>query len=132
MAYELSKPADLPKSLPGETKVVIECKGSYHVPGANALHYAGLFVFPVHSLLINGFGNNTIRKIKTDTADTVKIADYAIKNRLEPKVYVCEENVRKMLNACSRQYNKYNKIKTVLKKSHFCYWFLLAGIFYKN
>ncbi len=119
MAYELSKPADLPESLPGETKVVIECKGSYHVPGANALHYAGLFVFPVHSLLINGFGNNTIRKFKTDKAGAVKIADYAIKNRLEPKVYVCEENVRKMLNACSRQYNKYNKIKTDLKKISF-------------
>lgn len=43
-ACELSKLADLLKSLPGETKIVMECTGSYHIPVANALNYAGIFV----------------------------------------------------------------------------------------
>ena len=51
-ACELSKLADLLKSLSGETKVVMECTGSYHIPVANALYYAGIFVSPVHSMLI--------------------------------------------------------------------------------
>ena len=101
-ACELSKLADLLKSLPGETKVVMECTGSYHVPVANALHYAGIFVSSVHSLLIHDFGNNTIRKIKTDKADAAKIANYAIQNWLELEAYVPEEDLRKMLKAYSR------------------------------
>lgn len=116
-ACELSKLADLLKSLPGETKVVMECTGSYHIPVANALHYAGIFVSTVHSLLIHDFGNNTIRRVKTDKADAVKIANYAIHNRLALEAYVPEEDVRKMLKAYSRQYNKYSKIKTVLKNN---------------
>lgn len=116
-ACELSKLADLLKSLPGETKVVMKCTGSYHVPVANALHYAGVFVSPVHSLLIHDFGNNTIRNIKTDKADAVKIANYAIQNWLELEAYFPEEDIRKMLKAYSRQYNKYNKIKTSLKNN---------------
>lgn len=76
---ELSKPADLLKSLPGETKAVMEFTGSYHVPIANALHRAEKFVSPMHSMLIHDFGNNTIRSVKTDKADAVKIANYTIK-----------------------------------------------------
>ena len=116
-ACELSKLADLLKSLPGETKVVMECTGSYHIPVANALYYAGIFVSPIHSMLIHNFGNNTIRKVKTDKADAVKIANYAIQNWLDLKAYVPEEDIRKMLKAYSRQYNKYNKIKTSLKNN---------------
>lgn len=116
-ACELSKLADLLKSLPGETKVVMECTGSYHIPVANALHYAGIFVSPVHSLLIHDFGNNSIRRVKTDKADAVKIANYAIQNWLALDAYVPEEDARKMLKAYSRQYNKYNKIKAALKNN---------------
>lgn len=116
-ACELSKLADLLKSLPGETKVVMECTGSYHVPVANALHYAGIFVSTVHSLLIHDFGNNSIRRVKTDKADAVKIANYAIQNWLALDAYVPEEDARKMLKAYSRQYNKYNKIKAALKNN---------------
>lgn len=116
-ACELSKLADLLKSLPGETKVVMECTGSYHLPVANALHYAGIFVSTVHSLLIHDFGNNTIRRVKTDKADAVKIANYAIQNWLALEAYTPEEDVRKILKSYSRQYNKYSKIKTVLKNN---------------
>lgn len=116
-ACELSKLADLLKSLPGETKAVMECTGSYHVPVANALYHAGIFVSPVHSMLIHDFGNNTIRRVKTDKADAVKIANYAIQNWLDLASYTPEEDTRKMLKAYSRQYTKYNKIKAALKNN---------------
>lgn len=114
---ELSKLADLLKSLTGETKVVMECTGSYHLPIANALHHAGLFVSTVHSLLIHDFGNNTIRRVKTDKADAIKIANYAISNWVDLAKYTPEEDIRKMLKAYSRQYTKYNKMKTTLKNN---------------
>ena len=41
---ELSKLVDLLKSLSGETRVVMECTGSYHIPIAIFLHNAGFFV----------------------------------------------------------------------------------------
>jgi transposase len=111
---ELSKLANLLKSLHSETKVVMECTGAYHLPIAHALHEAGLFVSTVHAQLIHDFGNNTIRKVKTDKADALKIANYALANWLNLSEYVPEEDIRHMLKVYSRQYSKYNKLKTVL------------------
>jgi transposase len=111
---ELSKLANLLKSLHGETKVVMECTGAYHLPIAHALHEAGLFVSTVHAQLIHDFGNNTIRKVKTDKADALKIANYALANWLNLPEYVPDEDIRHMLKVYSRQYSKYNKLKTVL------------------
>jgi transposase len=95
----------------------MECTGNYHLPIANALHAAGLHVSTVHALLIYDFGNNSIRKRKNDKADAVKIANYGLANWLELPRYVPEENVRQMLKAFSRQYNKYSKVKTTLKNN---------------
>ena len=114
---ELSELAKTLKSLNGETKVIMECTGSYHLPIANALHEAGLIVCAVHAQLIRNFGNNTIRKVKTDKADSVKIANYGLTNWLDLKEYVPEDDIRHMLKAFSRQYNKYNKLKVALKNN---------------
>lgn len=105
------------ESLSGETKVIMECTGSYHLPIAFALHDAGLTVCAVHAQLIHDFGNNTIRKVKTDKADAIKIANYGLTNWLELTEYAPEDNIRHMLKAYSRQYNKYIKIKTMLKNN---------------
>jgi len=114
---ELSKLANSLKSLNGETKVVMECTGAYHQPIAYALHEAGLFVSTVHAQLIHDYGNNTIRRVKTDKADAVKIANYALSNWLELPRYIPEDDIRLMLKAYSRQYTKYNKLKTILKNN---------------
>ena len=63
---ELGQLANRLLSLNGETKVIMECTGSYHQPIAYALHEAGLHVSCVHAKLIHDFGNNTIRRVKTD------------------------------------------------------------------
>ena len=112
---ELSELANKLKNLNGETKVVMECTGVYYMPIAYALHEAGLFVSAVHAQLIHDFGNNTIRKVKTDKADSVKIANYGITNWLKLPEYIPEEDIRHMLKTYSRQYAKYVKLKTSLK-----------------
>jgi len=114
---ELSKLAEMLKSLKGETKVVMECTGSYHLPVAFTLREAGLFVSTVNAQLTHDFGNNTIRKAKTDKADAIKIANYGITNWLDLPEYIPELDVRKMLKAFSRQYSKYIKLKTMLKNN---------------
>jgi transposase len=92
----------------------MECTGSYHLPVARALHAAGFFVSAVNPVLIHGFGNNTIRKRHNDKADSVKIANEAWSNWLELPKYAPEEEIRQSLKLFSRQYNKYNKVKTML------------------
>lgn len=114
---QLRELADTLKSLDGETKVIMECTGGYHLPIAYALHNAGLFVSTVHAGLIHGYDNNTIRKVKTDKADAVKIANYGIDKWLRLSEYIPEDDVRHMLKAFSRQYNKYGKLKTMLKNN---------------
>ena len=114
---ELSKLAGKLKSLNGETKVIVECTGSYHLPVADSLFEAGLTVCAVHAQLIHDFGNNTIRKVKTDKADALKIASYGLTHWLELPEYTPENEIRHMLKAYSRQYNKYIKLKTILKNN---------------
>lgn len=63
---ELSALAKLLKSLPGETRVVMEATGSYHLPVAMTLHGAGLYVSVVNAVLVHDYGNNDLRRAKTD------------------------------------------------------------------
>ena len=105
------------KKLKGETKVVMECTGSYYQPIAYALNEAGLPVSTVHAKLIHDYGNNSIRKVKTDKADAIKIANYGLSNWMELPRYVPEEDIRIMLKTFSRQYSKYIDIKTMLKNN---------------
>ena len=114
---ELGQLADRLRSLNGETKVIMEYTGSYYQPIAYALNEAGLFVSAVHAKLIHDYGNNTIRKVKTDKADAVKIANYGLSNWMELPRYIPDEDIRRMLKAYSRQYTKYVKLKTMLKNN---------------
>ena len=63
-------------SLEGDTRVVLECTGRYHEPILHSLSDRGIFVTAVNPHLIKNFGNNTIRKVKSDPADAKKIARY--------------------------------------------------------
>lgn len=113
-AEGLSSLAKRLQSLKGETKVVMECTGSYHQPIAYTLWEAGLFVSTVHAQLIHDFGNNTIRKVKTDSADSLKIASYALNYWLTLPRYIPEDDLRRMLKAYTRQYSKYSKFRAML------------------
>ena len=112
---ELSELAGRLKNLDGETKVIMECTGSYHLPVADYLHEAGLSVCTVHAKLINDFSNNSIRKVKTDKSDSVKIANYGLSYWHDLTEYVPEDNIRHILKAYSRQYIITTKSKLRLK-----------------
>ena len=102
------------KKLKGETKVVMESTGNYHLPIANALHAAGLYVSAVNPQLTHDYGNNSIRKSRNDRTDSLKIANYALSNWLKLPQYIPEGDIRHMLKTYSRQYSKYSTIKTML------------------
>ena len=114
---ELSELAKLLKSLDGETRVVMEATGNYHTPVAHVLHNAGLYVSVVNAKLVHSYGNNDLRRVKTDRKDAVKLANYGLDRWLTLPRYIPEEDTRLLLKNCYRQYKLYSKIQTVLKNN---------------
>ena len=114
---ELSELARQLKSLNGETRVVMEATGNYHAPVAKLLHYAGLYVSVINAKLVHGYGNNYLRRVKTDRKDAVKLANYGLDRWLTLPRYVPEEDTRLLLKNCYRQYRQYSKVQTVLKNN---------------
>ena len=114
---ELSELAKRLKSLDGETRVVMESTGNYHVPVAWLLQDAGLYVSVVNALLVHDYGNNSLRRAKTDKKDAVKLANYGLDHWLTLTRYVPEANTRLLLKNCYRQYQQYSKVHTMLKNN---------------
>lgn len=113
---ELSELARQLKSLNGETRVVMEAAGNYHAPVAKLLHDAGLYVSVINAKLVHGYGNNDLRRVKTDKKDSVKLANYGLDRWLTLPRYVPEEDTRLLKNGY-RQYRQYSKVQTVLKNN---------------
>ena len=114
---ELSELAKLLKSLDGETRVVMEATGNYHAPVAWLLHNAGLYVSIVNAKLVHGYGNNALRRVKTDRKDAVKLANYGLDRWLTLPRYIPEEDTRLLLKNCHRQYRQASKVQTMLKNN---------------
>ena len=114
---DLKNLTDFIKSLSGETKVVMEYTGAYYEPIANALHNEGIFVSVVNPLLIDDYGTNRVRKVKTDKKDSLKIASFAIDKWLDLREYIPADDVRKTLKILNRQYIQYNKILVMQKNN---------------
>ena len=110
---ELSELAKLLKSLPGETRVVMEYTGYYHAPVAYSLCEAGIYVSAVNAILVHDYGNNNLRRAKTDKKDAVKLANYALNHWLSLPRYIPEEDARLMLKTCYRQYQQMSKVQTM-------------------
>lgn len=114
---ELSKLAKLLKSLNGESRVVLESTGNYHAPVAKMLHDAGLYVSVVNAMLVHDYGNNSLRRAKTDKKDAVKLANYGLDHWLSLPRYVPEKDTRLLLKNCYRQYQQYAKVQTMMKNN---------------
>lgn len=114
---ELGELAKLLRSLDGETRIVMESTGNYHTPIARALYDAGFYVSVVNAILIHDYKNNSLRKVKTDKKDAIKIANYGLDQWLELPKYAPEEDTRLMLKNCYRQYQQYSKVQTILKNN---------------
>lgn len=114
---ELRELASSLKRLEGETRVVLEHTGRYYEPVAQVLSDAGVFVSAVNPLLIKEYGNNSLRKVKTDKADSLKIARYALDNWVELRQHSPMDTIRYQLKTANRQYGLYTKNKTAFKNN---------------
>lgn len=65
-----------------DTRVVMEATGRYHEPVAALLHSEGIFVSVLNPLLIKQSGAGSLRKVKSDPKDALKIAKYGLDNCL--------------------------------------------------
>lgn len=114
---ELKKLADYLKSLNGETRVIMEYTGRYFQPIAQYLHNSGIFVSVVNALLVHNYGENTLRRGKTDKKDAIKLAYYALDRWVDLVPYIPEDDVRQTLKIYNRQYNQYMKLKVMMKNN---------------
>lgn len=114
---DLKQLAELIKALPGESKVVMEYTGTYFEPIAQFLHNNGIFVSVVNALLVHDYVGNSLRKVKTDKKDALKLASYALDRRTELDEYIPADEQRKTLKLLNRQYNQSIKIQTMMKNN---------------
>jgi len=101
----LSKLIDAIRAQGSNIRIVMEATGHYHEPVAKVLHEAGFFVSVVHPLLVYSYSDNSVRRVKTDKKDAVKIAGYCLDNWRRLREYTPQETVRQQLKLFSRQYN---------------------------
>ena len=103
---------------PGEdTRVVMEATGRYHEPVAAALHEAGYFVSILNPILIHQSGGGSVRKVKSDKKDAIKIAKYGLDNWASLVGYTPVDTARQQLKLFSRQYNLYMKTQVALQNN---------------
>lgn len=95
--------------LDGDTRIIMEYTGKYYQPIAHFLYDSGFFVSVVHAKLIHDFANNSIRKVKTDKADSIKIANYGLTNWQDLTPFSKTDDIRTLLKSYNRQYNLYMK-----------------------
>ena len=105
------------RSLDGETRIVMEYTGRYHEPMARWLSDAGLFVSAVNPKLIKDFDNDSLRNVKTDKADSVKIARYTLDKWHKLQQYGLMDELRNQLKTMNRQFGYYMKLKTAMKNN---------------
>lgn len=114
---DLKKLTSTLKKLGGDIRIVMEHTSMYWRPIALTLKEAGFFVSVVNAMLIHDFSDNTIRKLKTDRADALKIANYALTfwDTLPP--FNSEEETRLLLKMQSRANERITETATALRNS---------------
>lgn len=104
-------------SMEGESRIVMEHTGRYYEALAHQLSDANLFVSAVNPKLIKDFDNNSLRKVKTDKADSIKIARYALDKWQFLEQYSVMDEIRNQLKTMNRQFGFYMKHKTAMKNN---------------
>lgn len=119
LSKEVQSLIELIKSLGDESRIVMEHTGRYYEPIAHELSDAGLFVSAVNPKLICDFQDedNSLRKVKSDKADAVKIARYALDRWQKLKQYSLMDEIRIQLKTMNRQFAFYMKHKTAMKNN---------------
>jgi transposase len=105
-ACDLDALVETIQKIGGNIRIVMEHTGMYWRPVAHVLKKAGFFVSVVNAMLIHDFSDNSIRKVKTDRADALKIANYALTFWTDLRDYSPEDETRQMLKTQSRLYER--------------------------
>ena len=114
----LERLADQIICLDGDSRVLMEATGRYHEPVAMALHERGIYVSVVNPLAIHGYcSGGTVRKVKNDQKDSLKIAKFALDHWVDLREYTPIDAVRQQLKIFSRQYNLYMKSSVALQSN---------------
>ena len=116
-AGNLNSLVELIKSVDGESRIVMEHTGRYYEPIIRKLSESNLFVSAVNPKLIKDFGDNSLRKVKSDKADAIKIARYALDTWTELRQYGLTDEIRSQLKIMNRQFGFYMKQKTAMKNN---------------
>ena len=104
-------------SVEGESRIVMEHTGRYYEALAHQLSEANLFVSAINPKLIKDFDNDSLRKVKSDKADAVKIARYTLDKWQNLKQYNVMDELRNQLKTMNRQFGFYMKHKTAMKNN---------------
>ena len=116
-AEELKNLANLIISLGENTRVIMEATGRYHEPVAAALHESGIYVCVLNPILIKQSGAGSVRKVKNDRKDALKIAKYGLDNWVNLREHTPMDTLRQQLKLFSRQYNLYMKTSVSLQNN---------------
>lgn len=101
-----------------ETKVLMEATGRYHEPVAAELHEHGIFVSVVNPLVIHNYStDSSVRKVKNDQKDSIKIAKFCLDRWTELREYTPMDALRQQLKLVSRQYDLYMKTRVTLENN---------------
>ena len=105
-------------ALDGEARIVMEHTGRYYESFAMSMHQAGFFVSAINPLAIKEYQDGiTVRKVKTDKADAVKIARFALDNWEILPQYTPMDTIRYNLKTMHRQFQLSSKTKTALNNN---------------
>ena len=103
------------RKIGGDIRVVMEHTGMYWRPIAHVLKEAGFFVSVVNAILIHNFSDNSLRRVKTDKADALKIANYCLTFWAELRDFSDEDETRQMLKMQCRLYERTQKTSVELR-----------------
>jgi transposase len=105
------------KGFDDEVRVVMEHTGVYYRIVAEILYEAGIRVSVVNPVLIAQYGGNSLRKVRTDKKDSMKIARYTLDNRDELRDYTSVDTIRDNLKSFVRQFSFESKT-LIAHKNH--------------
>ena len=106
------------RGLNGEARIVMEHTGRYYESFAMSMYRAGFFVSAINPLVIKDYREGVdVRKVKTDRADALKIAQFALdKWEILPQ-YTPMDTIRYDLKTLHRQFQLACKTRTALNNN---------------
>ena len=99
------------------TRVIMEATGHYHESVAAVLEDYGVFVSILNPIVIKQSGAGSVRKVKNDKKDALKIAKYGVDNWQVLRQHTPMETIRHELKLFSRQYNVQVKLATAMQNN---------------